>query len=104
MNNILETSLILTHAPVSISEFNRIKKATVLGEGLWSEKEELDKASLYSIGKRKVPVMVPRRDLSDASCIVLDCEIGNVSIRISISASKGSQYSLYGFAGIQNRC
>ncbi len=51
MNNILETNLHLTHAPISIKDFNRIKKAPVLDPELWNEKESLDNASLYIIGK-----------------------------------------------------
>ena len=67
MNNILETNLHLTHAPISIKDFNRIKKAPVLDPELWNEKESLDNASLYIIGKREVPVFVPRREMSDES-------------------------------------
>ena len=47
MNNLLETNLCPTHAPVSIKDFNRIKKAPVLAPELWHKKESLDKASLY---------------------------------------------------------
>lgn len=63
MNNILETNLNLTHAPISIKDFNRIKKASVLDSESWHEKENLDKASLYIIGKREVPIFVPRREI-----------------------------------------
>ena len=54
MDNILETDLRLTHAPISIKDFNRIKKAIALDSVLWHEKESLDNASLYIIGKREV--------------------------------------------------
>ena len=101
MNNILETNLHLTHAPVSIKDFNRIKKAPVLDSELWKEKESFDKASLYIIGKREVPVFVPRREISDKSCLILDVEVGKASFRIFIPALKNSKYSLNGFAGIK---
>ena len=101
MNNILETNLHLTHAPVSIKDFNRIKKAPVLDSELWKEKESLDKASLYIIGKREVPVFVPRREISDKSCLILDVEVGKASFRIFIPALTNSKYSLNGFAGIK---
>ena len=39
MDNILETDLRLTHAPISIKDFNRIKKAIALDSVLWHEKE-----------------------------------------------------------------
>lgn len=39
MNNILETNLHLTHSPISIKDFNRIKKSPVLNTELWREKE-----------------------------------------------------------------
>ena len=101
MNNILETNLHLTHAPVSIKDFNRIKKAPVLDSELWKEKESFDKASLYIIGKREVPVFVPRREISDKSCLILDVEVGKASFRIFIPALTNSKYSLNGFAGIK---
>ena len=101
MNNILETNLHLTHAPISIKDFNRIKKAPVLDPELWNEKESLDNASLYIIGKREVPVFVPRREMSDESCLILDAEVGETSFRIFIPASTNSKYSLNGFAGIK---
>lgn len=101
MNNILETNLHLTHAPISIKDFNRIKKAPVLDPELWNEKESLDNASLYIIGKREVPVFVPRREMSDESCLILDAEVGKTSFRIFIPASTNSKYSLNGFAGIK---
>lgn len=41
MNNILETNLHLTHSPISIKDFNRIKKAPVLNPELWHEKKAL---------------------------------------------------------------
>lgn len=101
MNNILETNLNLTHSPISIKDFNRIKKAPVLNHELWREKESLDNASLYIIGKREVPVFVPRREISDKSRIVLDVEVGKASFRIFVPASPNSKYSLNGFAGIK---
>ena len=101
MNNILETNLNLTHSPISIKDFNRIKKALVLNHELWREKESLDKASLYIIGKREVPVFVPRREISDESCLILDVEVGKASFRIFIPASTNPEYSLNGFAGIK---
>ena len=101
MNNILETNLYLTHSPISIKDFNRIKKATVLDPELWHEKENLDNASLYIIGKREVPVFVPRREISDKHLLILDVEIGKASFRIFVPAWKNSQYSLNGFAGIK---
>lgn len=101
MNNILETNLHLTHAPISIKDFNRIKKAPVLNPELWREKESLDNASLYIIGKREVPVFVPRREISDKHCLILDVEVGKVSFRIVISALTNPEYSLNGFVGIK---
>lgn len=101
MNNILETNLRLTHAPISIKDFNRIKKALVLEPELWREKERLDKASIYIIGKREVPVFVPRREISNESCLILDVEVGKASFRIFIHACTNSKYSLNGFAGIK---
>ena len=101
MNNILETNLHLTHSPISIKDFNRIKKAPVLDSELWHEKESLDNASLYIIGKREVPVFVPRREISDKSCLILDVEVGKASFRIFIPASTNPKYSLNGFAGIK---
>ena len=38
-DNILETDLRLTHAPISIKDFNRIKKAIALDSVLWHEKD-----------------------------------------------------------------
>lgn len=87
----------MTHFPISIKDFNRIKKAPEL----WHEKESLDNASLYIIGKREVPVFVPRRELSDESCLILDVEVGKASFRIFIPASTNPKYSLNGFAGIK---
>ena len=101
MNNILETNLRLTHAPISIKEFNRIKKASVRDSEFWCEKENLDKASLYIIGKREVSVFIPRRELSNESRIILDVEVGKESFRIFIPAAANPQYSLNGFAGIK---
>ena len=101
MNNILETNFRLTHAPISIKDFNSIKKATVLNSELWREKESLDNASLYIIGKREVPVFVPRREISDEHCLILDVEVGKASFRIFIPALKNPKYSLNGFAGIK---
>ena len=101
MNNILETNLRLTHAPISIKDFNRIKKAPVLVPELLREKESLDNASLYIIGKREVPVFVPRREISDKSCLILDVEVGKASFRIFVPAQENSKYSLNGFAGIK---
>lgn len=101
MNNILETNLHLTHSPISIKDFNRIKKATVLNPELWREKESLDNASLYIIGKREVPVFVPRREISDEHCLILDVEVGKASLRIFIPALTNQKYSLNGFAGIK---
>lgn len=101
MNNILETNLHLTHAPISIKDFNRIKKASVLNPELWREKESLDNASLYIICKREVPVFVPRREISDEHCLILDVEVGKASFRIFIPALKNPKYSLNGFAGIK---
>ena len=95
MNNILETKLYLTHPPISIKDFNRIKKE------LWCEKERLDNASLYIIGKREVPVFVPRREISDKHCLILDVEMGKASFRIFIPALTNPKYSLNGFAGIK---
>ena len=82
MNNILETNLHLTHSPISIKDFNRIKKSPVLNTELWREKESLDNASLYIIGKREAPVFVPRREISDEHCLILDVEVGKASFRI----------------------
>lgn len=101
MNNILETNLHLTHAPISIKDFNRIKKAPVLNPELWNEKERLDKASIYIIGKREVPVFVPQREISDESYLILDVEVGKASFRIFVSAQENSKYSLNSFAGIK---
>lgn len=101
MNNILETNLHLTHSPISIKDFNRIKKASVLNQELWREKESLDNASLYIIGKREVPVFVPRRDISNKDCLILDVEMGKASFRIFIDALLNQEYSLNGFAGIK---
>lgn len=101
MNNILETNLHLTHSPISIKEFNHIKKAPVLDSELWREKESLDNASLYIIGKREVPVFVPRREISNESLLVLDVEVGKASFRIFVPALKNRKYSLNGFAGIK---
>lgn len=101
MNNLLETNLHLTHCPISIKDFNRIKKAHVCDSELWREKENLDRASLYIIGKREVPVFVPRREISNESCIILDVEVGKATFRIFVPASANSQYSLNGFAGIK---
>lgn len=101
MDNILETDLRLTHAPISIKDFNRIKKAIALDSVLWHEKESLDNASLYIIGKREVPVFIPRREISNESCVILDVEVGKESFRILISASKNPSCSLNGFAGIK---
>ncbi len=101
MNNMLETNLNLTHSPISIKDFNRIKKAPVLNHELWREKESLDKASLYIIGKREVPVFVPRREISNKFRLVLDVEVGKASFRIFVPALPNSKYSLNGFAGIK---
>ena len=101
MNNILETNLRLTHAPISIKDFNYIKKAPVLNPELWREKESLDNASLYIIGKREVPVFIPRREISNEHCLILDVEVGKVSFRIFIHALTNPKYSLNGFAGIK---
>lgn len=101
MNNILETNLRLTHAPISIKDFNGIKKAIEHDDELWSEKESLDNASLYIIGKREVPVFVPRREISNKDCLILDVEVGKASFHIIIPALKNLQYSLNGFAGIK---
>lgn len=97
MNNLLETNLYLTHAPISIKDFNHIKKAPEL----WYEKERLDNASLYIIGKREVPVFVPRREISNEQCLILDVEVGKASFCIFIPALKNPKYSLNGFAGIK---
>ena len=97
MNNILETNLQLTHSPISIKDFNYIKKEPVL----WREKESLDNASLYIIGKREVPVFIPRREISDKSCLILDVEVGKASFRIFVLALKNPEFSLNGFAGIK---
>ena len=101
MNNVLETNLNLTHAPISIKDFNRIKKASVLDSESWHEKESLDKASLYIIGKREVPVFVPRREISDKSFLILDVEVGKECFRIFVPAFANPKYSLNGFAGIK---
>lgn len=101
MNNILEINLHLTHAPISIKDFNRIKKAPVRNHELWNEKESIDNASLYIIGKREVPVFVPRREISNEQCLILDVEVGKASFRIFIHALANSKYSLNGFAGIK---
>lgn len=101
MNNILETNLHLTHCPISIKDFNRIKKAPVLDSELWREKESLDNASLYIIGKREVPVFIPRREISNESCLILDVEVGKAAFRIFVPASTNPKYSLNGFAGIK---
>lgn len=101
MNNILETNLHLTHSPISIKDFNRIKKSPVLNTELWREKESLDNASLYIIGKREAPVFVPRREISDEHCLILDVEVGKASFRIFIPALTNPKYSLNGFAGIK---
>lgn len=101
MNNILETNLCLTHPPVSIKDFNRIKKAPVINCELGREKKCLDNASLYIIGKREVPVFVPQREISDEHRLILDVEMGNASFRICIPAWINSEYSLNGFAGIK---
>lgn len=95
--NLLETNLYLTHAPISIKDFNHIKKAPEL----WHEKERLDNASLYIIGKREVPVFVPRREMSNEQCLILDVEVGKASFHIFIPALKNPKYSLNGFAGIK---
>ena len=101
MNNILETNLQLTHAPISIKDFNHIKKAPVRDPELLREKERLDEASLYIIGKREVPVFVPRREISDKSCLILDVEVGKVTFQIRIPACENPKYSFNGFAGIK---
>lgn len=101
MNNILETNLHLTHSPISIKDFNRIKKSPVLNTEFWREKESLDNASLYIIGKREAPVFVPRREISDEHCLILDVEVGKASFRIFIPALTNPKYSLNGFAGIK---
>lgn len=101
MNNMLETNLYLTYPPISIKDFNRIKNAPILNPKLWDKKKRLDNASLYIIGKREVPVFVPRREISDEHCLVLDVEIGKVSFRILILAQTNPQYSLNGFAEIK---
>lgn len=101
MDNILETNLHLTHSPISIKDFNRIKKAPVLDPELWREKESLDNASLYIIGKREVPVFVPRREISDETRLILDVEVGKASFRIFVPALTNPKYSLNGFAGIK---
>ena len=61
----------------------------------------LDKASIYIIGKREVPVFVPRREISNESCLILDVEVGKASFRIFIHACTNSKYSLNGFVGIK---
>lgn len=101
MNNILEINLHLTHAPISIKDFNRIKKAPVRNHELWNERESIDNASLYIIGKREVPVFVPRREISNEQCLILDVEVGKASFRIFIHALTNSKYSLNGFAEIK---
>lgn len=101
MNNILETNLCLTHFPISIKDFNRIKKASVFDYELWYEKKSLDNASLYIIGKREVPVFVPRREISNEQRLILDVEVGKASFRIFIHALRNPKYSLNGFAGIK---
>lgn len=98
MNNILETNLHLTHAPISIKDFNRIKELPVLDP---EEKERLDKASLYIIGKREVPVFVPRMEISNEHCLILDVEIGKESFRIFIPALTNPKYFLNSFAEIK---
>lgn len=101
MDNILETNLHLTHAPISIKAFNRIKKAPIRDPELCREKESLDRASLYIIGKREVPVFVPRREISNEHCLILDIEVGKESFRIFIHALTNPTYSLSSFAGIK---
>ena len=101
MNNMLETNLHLTHAPISIKDFNRIKKAHILDSELWREKESLDNSSLYIIGKREVPIFVPRREISNESHLILDVEVGKTTFRIHIPALTNPKYSLNGFAGIK---
>jgi len=101
MNNILETNLHLTHAPISIKDFNRIKKAHASDSQLWCEKERLDNASIYIICKREVPVFVPRREISNKHCLIFDVEVGKTSFRIFIPALINQEYSLNGFAGIK---
>lgn len=101
MDNILETNLLLTHAPITIKDFNRIKKATVLKPELWREKESLDIASIYIIGKREVPVFVPRREISNRTCIILDVEMGKASFHVFVFASEKLKYSMNGFTGIK---
>lgn len=101
MNNVLETNLYLTHAPISVKDFNYIQKASTSNPEFLQEKECLDNASLYIIGKREVPVFVPRREISDKDNLILDVEVGNTSLRIIISAQENPQFSLNGFAGIK---
>ena len=96
MNNILETNLNLTHAPISIKDFNRIKKASVLDSGSWHEKESLDKAQRFVGGRGAwmgffafLPI------LGSAITILLGLMKANIVISItSISIGKFLRYLL----------
>lgn len=101
MKKCLETRLFLTHPALSIRDFNQIKKATFIDQELSKRKEYIDRASLYIIAKREVPVIIPQRKLSNPSNLVFDIEIGKNTFRLIVPALFNKKYSLNGFAGVK---
>lgn len=58
------------------------------------DKERLDKASPYIIGKREVPVFVTRKEISNKHLLIIDVEVGKAYFHIFISVLKNKKYSL----------
>lgn len=65
------------------------------------DKERLDKASHYIIGKREVPVFVPRREVSSKHLLIIDVEVSKAYFHIFTSASKNKNTLWMCFTGIK---
>lgn len=95
MTHMIESHLVLTHAPLSIMDFSLSKNNP-------DEVEGLDCASLYVIAKREMPLFSINKELSSAKLIALNVVMkkAEAKLQIYIPTEGNEKYALEGFAGI----
>lgn len=95
MTHMVESHLVLTHAPLSIRDFNHLKTVEF-------HRELLNQATLYAIARKEVSTLKVNEEASNANAIFLDVEMkkAGVHLDICIPYRENEHLFLDGFYGI----
>ena len=78
MTHMVESHLVLTHAPLSIRDFNHLKTVEF-------HRELLNQATLYAIARKEVSTLKVNEEASNANAIFLDAEMKKAGVHLNTS-------------------